>query len=483
MSKPPPVSKDNLCVNKKGFGILKQGNEQCVEWLQKYLTVKPRINPEAPASTAKEFSVYRKNSRKIYIPVSLGFKLFGAPLPDNYTLPEGETRPNLRFNGKLRPEQEGPVASFLASAKHPNLGMRGGIISLACAAGKTVMGLYIVCAIGKKALIVCHKEFLINQWRERIAQFVPTAKVGLIKGKVVDVEDKDIILASLQSLSMKEYPASVFEGLHTFVGDEIHHYSAEVFSRALTNTVTPVSLGLSATLDRADGLRKVFEWYVGKPVVLSKAKRTDTDLIVEMIQYYDPHPDFGRELFVWGTKRNIPRMQTNICNFEPRNRLIIDKVEEILKREPERRVLILSHRRAHLQQLEIMLLDKKLGSIGYYVGGMKEADLKESETKDIMLGTYNMIAEGFDVPALNTLILTTSMSSIEQSIGRIQRQKPEDRKYTPYVVDIWDTFSLFRNQGNKRLQFYKKNGYQVIGDIESEDTEPKKYSFIEEEDT
>jgi superfamily II DNA or RNA helicase len=93
---------------------------------------------------------------------------------------------------------------------------------------------------------------------------------------------------------------------------------------------------------------------------------------------------------------------------------------------------------------------------------MCQKDLKESETKNILLGTYTMVSEGFDVPSLNTLVLASPISSVEQSIGRIQRQKEADRKYIPYVIDIWDNYSLFKNQGFKRHTFYKKNGYEVI---------------------
>jgi superfamily II DNA or RNA helicase len=92
---------------------------------------------------------------------------------------------------------------------------------------------------------------------------------------------------------------------------------------------------------------------------------------------------------------------------------------------------------------------------------MSQKDLKESESKNILLGTYTMVSEGFDVPTLNTLVLASPISSIEQSIGRIQRQKEVDRKYIPIVIDFWDNYSLFKNQGFKRHTFYKKNGYDV----------------------
>ena len=100
--------------------------------------------------------------------------------------------------------------------------------------------------------------------------------------------------------------------------------------------------------------------------------------------------------------------------------------------------------------------------IGYYVGGMKQTDLDISSTKKFILATNQQASEGMDIPTLNTLILSSPVSSIEQAIGRIQRQNKEDRIYTPTVIDIIDEFSLFERQGNKRLSFYKNNNYTIL---------------------
>lgn len=70
-------------------------------------------------------------------------------------------------------------------------------------------------------------------------------------------------------------------------------------------------------------------------------------------------------------------------------------------------------------------------------------------------------SEGMDIPALNTLLLASPVSSVEQSVGRIQRQKEDEREHTPLVLDVWDQFSLFRSQGMKRQQLYKKHEYDV----------------------
>ena len=469
-------------LSNKGYGIVKEGNEELVEYLKAYLTVKPRVNPGAPGmGEAKAFPVYRENSTRLYLPRALGLEWFGAPKKD--ALKDGPDCPRLVFHGSLRPEQQAPVNAFLAATRDPT--RYGGIISVGCGFGKTVLGLYIAAQLKKKTLIICHKEFLINQWRERIAQYLPTAKVGLIKAKVVDVEDKDLVLASLQSISMKEYPPELFQQFSTVISDECHHISAEVFSQALPKITCRYMLGLSATLERKDGLRKVFEWFLGRPVFQLK-KRADIDMEVQMIRYYDPHPDFGRERVFWNGKKNVPQMINAICAYEPRNNMILDALTEVLLREPERRVLILSDRRNHLVTLDKMIKQRNMGSTGFYVGGMKEEQLKESESKKIILATLSMVSEGFDVPALNTLVLASPVSSIEQPSGRIQRQKPSERTHIPYTIDVWDTFSIFIGQGKRRLEFYKKQGYKVHGVCDDDDDEDKKekkpVEFIADED-
>jgi len=62
---------------------------------------------------------------------------------------------------------------------------------------------------------------------------------------------------------------------------------------------------------------------------------------------------------------------------------------------------------------------------------------------------------------LNSIILGSPKSDIEQSIGRILRQPEHIRKFHPYVFDMWDNFANFTNQYNKRLKFYTKNKYDI----------------------
>jgi superfamily II DNA or RNA helicase len=446
-------------LSSRGYAIAKTPEtEALLDDLRKELTVKPFVNPNMPnANDVQPFPVFRESSSKFYMPRIYGVQRFGVPQVNK--LSAGEDA-NIVFNGSLREEQQLPVQAFLNAARDPS--KMGGILEMRCAAGKTVMALYIASVLKKKTLIVCHKEFLMNQWRERIQQFLPTTTVGIIKQSKVEV-DKDIVIASLQSLCMRDYDESIFEKFGFVTLDECHHMGAEVFSRAFYKICSPVMLGLSATVKRKDGLSKVFEWYIGKPVYTLR-KRDDPEVTVIPIMYTHNSKYYGKEIQMFNGKLNIASMITALTVFGPRNERIVEEWRKLHGKEPERRLLILSERRAHLDALKEWF-DRigTLGTTGYYVGGMSEAQLKESEKAQIILATYAMAAEGMDIPALDTLILASPVSAIEQPVGRILRQKPEDRKHIPTIVDVIDDFSMFAGQGKKRLAFYKKQGYAITG--------------------
>lgn len=349
----------------------------------------------------------------------------------------------------------------------------------------TVCALYLASYFKKKTLIVCHTDFLIEQWIERIQQYIPLASVGKIKQKKCDTVNKDIVIASLQSISMREYDNDIFKQFGFVVCDECHHLSAKVFSRCLPKITNKRMLGLSATLKRKDGLSKVFEWYIGKPVYEIKRKDSEVDILIK--RYYDPHTAYSKICKLWNDpkKLNYAKMINNICAFSPRNYMIIDTLKDILKKEPNRKVLILSERRNHLQDLETILELNKFTSIGYYIGGMNKEKLDEGSTADIILATFQLASEAMDIPKLNTLILASPISSIEQPIGRIQRKKKEDREYTPLVVDIFDEFSIFEKLGYKRLNFYKKNEYNITDpakDVRDNLAKQVKYTIIVDDD-
>ena len=321
----------------------------------------------------------------------------------------------------------------------------------------TSIGLHLVSRLKKKTLVIVHKEFLLNQWVERIQQFLPKARVGRIQGQIIDIEGKDIVIGMLQSLSMKEYPSSVFDSFGFTIIDEVHHISSQTFSNALFKIVTKYMLGLSATMNRKDGTTRVFKMFLGD--VIFKGKRDEGhNVIVKAIEYHVEDDDFNHVITDFRGNVSYSSMISKLCEYNRRSEFIIKVVVNLLNDDPKQQIIILAHNRNLIKYLHDAIQHRKIATVGYYVGGMKEAALKESENKQVIIATYSMASEGLDIKSLTTLIMSTPKTDIQQSVGRILREKHGQ----PIVVDIIDSHEPFKNQWKKRRSFYMKEKYKIM---------------------
>jgi superfamily II DNA or RNA helicase len=340
----------------------------------------------------------------------------------------------------------------------------GGILSLPCGGGKTVCALRIIATLGVKTMVVVHKEFLLNQWKERIEAFLPSARIGVFRGKTRETGDKDIVIGTLQTLSMQEYDTDSLKDIGLVCVDECHRSGAEVFCRVYSRLTTRYALGLSATLVRKDGLSKVFRWHIGDTVFKGDTGgRGEVHARMCAFRCASSHGNgaYGREYKLYnGTSLNISKMINAVCECKERNAYICALMEEVMRKEPGRKALVLSDRRQHLHDLRDALVAAGL-SCGFYYGGLSQDVLRASEDCTVLLGTGAFIAEALDISALDTLVLASPKSDVIQATGRILRQKPDCRARVPVILDIVDDFSLFARQAAKRKRYYAGQGYVV----------------------
>jgi len=429
-----------------GYQIPKDSRELA---LKKALTVRPFsfVNPMAQP----KYGVYHEDTKHLYLPKHFGLERFGpvGTLRDVAKTPEW----NWQFTGALRPVQLPVVNSFLLPEPHD------GIISLHTGGGKTVCALYIASRLHVPVLVVVHNSFLRDQWIDRVKAFLPNARIGRVQADVCDVENKDVVIVMLQTLSMKELNVNVFASIGLVIVDECHHIASEVFVQALPKVTSRYMLGLSATPDRKDRLMFAIHWFLGPLLYKSDTgDSVDTAVSVEVYEYHNEDPEFNEIVMSSQGMVSVPIMVNKLTACEDRTRWLCRILEDVS--EGGRQILVLSDRVQHCQDILAGLSDD-VRDTACILGTAVKADVRAEycKTKSILIATYSMCKEGFDVPTLNTLIMATPRPDIDQIVGRILRVEKTGRVVHPLIVDIVDP--QFRRQFGARNGLYRKRQYRV----------------------
>jgi superfamily II DNA or RNA helicase len=441
-------------LSKEGYLINKKDNIDIIDQIKNELTVTPQLSFNVNVKP-ESFPVYVENDDYLCLPKFYGLNKFGKPDINKET--SGESI-DIIFNGNLRQTQINVINIILPKLEAND----GGLLCEGCGEGKTIKALYVACHFKKKTLVIVHKTFLLNQWIERIKEFT-NASVGIIQGDKVDIDGKDIVIGMLQSIAKDKYISETFNDFGLVIFDEAHHAPSKYFSKALPIITSKKTLALSATPKRSDKLEKVLYWYFGDILYKSPTKIID-NVLVKTIKYTVADPSFKEYKQNYGKEFNRAKTINKLTEISERNIFIIKTIIEICKEDDEninleqRKILILSDRIEHLTVLKkIIDTDYKISS-SFYIGGLKQKKLTESEKAKIIFGSYSMASEGLDIPDLNTLIMITPRKEIEQAVGRILRK---DHTIQPLIIDLVDQLPSFIRQGIYRNKFYKKKGFEI----------------------
>lgn len=510
----------NRVLTAYGYAIKKSSmTPRTTQTLRKDLTVAPVQNPKFQrAATAGSFAVYTESPNRFFVPRAWALSTYGPPEAD--TVPLGKPiREDLKFVGKPYDYQKAIVDQFIDQAGG------NGLICVPCGRGKTFMAIWTAMRLGKKFLIVVDKEFLMNQWKGELEALVPGIQVGILQEDRCEVGDQvvagkpmtlpelkqvcrdkklkvggtreelmsrikavdpnfkevevktvtyDCTIAMIQTLVQRDFPPNLFKEFGFTIFDECHHLGAAHFSRALLKVQTKHMLGLSATPTRDDGLTKVFEWFLGKPVYWEKTREPDPQVVVRLEQFSTDDPEYNEVPTDYKGEPVLARLLTKIVECPARNKHIAKLITEIGQDE-RRRILVLSERIGHLETLEQLLKPSGV-TMSYYVGGMKEEE-RESGAKEakVLLASYAMASEAMNIKHLNCVVMASPRKKVEQSTGRILRVQKDQRQVNPLIVDVVDSHGMYQGQWRKRAAYYKKCKYRIqLGDQEeSETSEPE----------
>ena len=429
-----------------GYQRIKDSSELALKkalTVRPFSIVKPQFQPKYP--------VYHEDKKYLYLPKHFGIERYGA-VPSQRDVPE-TPEIHWQFSGSIRPAQIPVVNSFLFPEPHD------GIISLHTGGGKTVCALYIASRLRVPTLVIIHNSFLRDQWIDRVKAFLPNARIGRVQADVCDVADKDIVIVMLQTLSMKELNVDVFKPIGFVIVDECHHIASEVFVQALPKVTSKYMLGLSATPDRKDKLMYAIHWFLGPLLYKSETgDSVDTKVNVEVYEYQNDDPVFNEIVTSSQGMVSVPIMVNKLTSCEDRTAWLCRIIEDVM--DTDRQMLVLSDRVQHCEDL-LAGLSPELKEKACILSTAVKSDVRTEycKTKAILIATYSMCKEGFDVATLNTLLMATPRPDIDQIVGRILRVEKKGRVVHPLIVDIVDP--QFRRQFGQRNSLYKKREYRV----------------------
>lgn len=190
--------------------------------------------------------------------VKLAAARAGWPVVDQTVVPAPSLEVRLNPDVRLRRYQQDAVESVRRAG--------GGVVLLPCGAGKTIVGVAVICQTGVPTLILGPSRSVAEQWRTTLlhATDLRPDQVSVLTGS--NSGATPITIATYHAASMGQTAGMLVDvpwGLVIY--DEVQSLPADVFRLSAALSV-PQRLGLSATLVREDGRQREVYALVGPPV-------------------------------------------------------------------------------------------------------------------------------------------------------------------------------------------------------------------------
>jgi superfamily II DNA or RNA helicase len=408
---------------------------------------------------------YEQYPRHIAIPIGCLSEL--QELLDHYKITSivkdernSGTPIDVTFSGSLYPEQEKAARALEIE--------ENGILSATTAFGKTVVALWLIAKRKVNTLILVHRTQLLDQWVERISQFLGVSKklIGRIGGGRKK-RTGFIDVAVIQSVSRNGGVEDWVKEYGQVIVDECHHISAYSFEKAIRASSARYKIGLSATLTRKDGQHPIVLMNLGPIRYRVNAKKQAAERSFSHIVYIQ-QTDFCCENTVSSTTA-IHEVFQKLWQDEARNKRII---QDVLRAVSEKRhILVLSERTEHLEVMRVALINH-VPNLYVLKGGLGKKQVKaimndlqsiEPDAPVVILATGRYLGEGFDLPSLDTLFMTFPVSwkgTIAQYTGRLHREFAG--KTEVVIYDYADMqMPVLARMHVKRLKGYLALGYSV----------------------
>lgn len=323
--------------------------------------------------------------------------------------------------------------------------------------GKTVAALNLISRIKRTALVIVPSTALANQWKKEAIRHLgmKPEEIGMVGGGQMWWRGCSIVIAVINSISLKEHNGDFYRYFGVVVWDEAHRLGATEFSKSMFLFPARWKIALTATPKRKDGMDEVFFNYFGPPSVVAEAPA------LEVTCWRINFPIVGN--LDWLDRcRNDVRPMKWLAGLKVRNEMLADLIQDLYERG--RNIIILSKFINHLEELHKLCAQRgiPLSDMGPYTGTWKGKKLgqgyldKVRAEASIQFATYSKAKEGYDCPRLDAGIEATPVSDNIQGIGRVRR--PLQGKKKPVWFTVCDTPpELFKRYTSARLRGFEKN--------------------------
>ena len=384
--------------------------------------------------------------------------------------------PHLEAKGlELRDYQQKALSMWIKS------GMKGCIV-LPTGAGKTIVGVKAIEKINSSCLILVPTLDLMDQWVSILAKHFNT-RIGRLGGG----ED------SIEAITVSTYDSgyirasSLGNKFSLVIFDEVHHLPSPGYRSIAEQLASPFRLGLTATIEREDGLHKDLPKLVGgivfqaAPNDLAEKKHLASYTIerkhIEMLpeEIIEYRKNYGRYLFSikkLGFRMNFPNAFQRLIMISSRSKLARDA---ILSRNKAMNIALNS--KAKFEELrEILAENKDVKTIIFTQHNSLVHDIskkflipfithksKKEERQDILQGfkegryaaivTSKVLDEGVDVPDAGLGIIVSGTGSgreFIQRLGRLLRPKQDGKKAKLIEIVSMETKEIGASRKRKR---------------------------------
>lgn len=341
--------------------------------------------------------------------------------------------------------------------------LKQGVIECPTGSGKTEIAAGITLMLGRRTLFLVHTQDLLRQTIERFKKRLEQP-IGKLGEGVIDVNDKDIVVATVQTLDslLKRRTEETKKFLNSFEVlflDECHHSSAASWYRIGMMTPAYYRFGLSGTILRRDELSnmKMLALF-GAPIYRMKTM----DLAeqgylskIEMKVLTNPeviNADNYQKIYTDGVVRSLDR-----------NSQIVNTAVGHFK--SGKKVMILVRQLEHGRILRRMLVNNHHVPAEFLCGATwaSERDRMKGEfnkTGEFVLIASTIFDEGVDIPEVSVLIIAAGGKSevkTIQRVGRGLRRKKNDE--TLIVYDFMDSSKYLREHSQRRFKTYRKESF------------------------